>query len=60
MRIISMQPGGDLGAVYRRLVNAVSQIEAKLTCSRSDRFGYITFCPTNLGSKHVTFEMKKV
>nr|UUA80646.1 arginine kinase 2 [Lasioderma serricorne] len=50
VRIISMQNGGDLGAIYRRLVKAAGQIESKLPCSRSERFGYITFCPTNLGT----------
>ncbi|GAB6030226.1 hypothetical protein CHUAL_005903 [Chamberlinius hualienensis] len=50
LRIISMQMGGNLGAVYRRLVNAVNSIEKKIPFSHDDRFGFLTFCPTNLGT----------
>jgi len=50
LRIISMQMGGDLGEVYRRLVSGVSQIEAKVPFSHHDRLGFLTFCPTNLGT----------
>jgi creatine kinase len=50
LRIISMQMGGDLGTVYRRMVAGVNEIEKKLPFSRSDRLGYLTFCPTNLGT----------
>lgn len=50
LRIISMQMGGDLGQVYRRLVTAVNEIEKKLPFSHNDRLGFLTFCPTNLGT----------
>jgi len=50
LRIISMQMGGDLGTVYRRMVEGVTQIESQLPFSHSDRFGFLTFCPTNLGT----------
>lgn len=50
LRIISMQMGGDLGAVYRRLVTAVNDIEKRLPFSHNDRLGFLTFCPTNLGT----------
>lgn len=49
IRIISMQPGGNLGEIYRRLVDAVGQIEKKIKFSRQKRLGFLTFCPTNLG-----------
>lgn len=49
LRIISMQQGGDLGQVYRRLVSAVDIIEKKMKFSHHDRLGFLTFCPTNLG-----------
>jgi len=42
--------GGDLGAVYRRMVNGANAIEAANKFSRNDRFGFLTFCPTNLGT----------
>jgi len=50
LRIISMQPGGDLGAVYRRLINAATDIEKRIPFSHHDRLGFLTFCPTNLGT----------
>ncbi|KAK9758851.1 ATP:guanido phosphotransferase, C-terminal catalytic domain [Popillia japonica] len=50
LRIISMQNGGDLCAVYGRLVEGVRKLEKKLTFSRHSSLGYLTFCPTNLGT----------
>jgi len=50
LRIISMQMGGDLGAVFRRLAEGVNSIEKNLPFSRSERYGFLTFCPTNLGT----------
>lgn len=50
LRIISMQAGGDVGAVYGRLVSAIQSIETLLPFSSSDRLGRLTFCPTNLGT----------
>ncbi|KAK4872238.1 hypothetical protein RN001_016362 [Aquatica leii] len=50
LRIISMQMGGDLGEVYRRLVTAVNDIEKRVPFSHHDRLGFLTFCPTNLGT----------
>lgn len=50
LRIISMQPGGDLKTIYARMVAGVRAIEAKLPFSRDDRLGFLTFCPTNLGT----------
>ncbi|KAL8570860.1 hypothetical protein ACOMHN_023533 [Nucella lapillus] len=50
LRVISMQNGGDVGAVYKRLAKAVKTLGEKLTFARDDRLGYLTFCPTNLGT----------
>lgn len=50
LRFISMQKGGDVGEVYRRLVSAIKQLEKNLKFAYSDRHGYLTFCPTNLGT----------
>lgn len=50
LRIISMQKGGDLGEVYRRLVNGATEIEKRVPFSHHDRLGFLTFCPTNLGT----------
>merc|ERR1712040_17206 len=46
----SMQMGGDLGEVYRRWVSAVQSIEKLVPFSHHDRLGFLTFCPTNLGT----------
>lgn len=45
-----MQDGGNLGDVYKRLIKGVSLLQDKLKFARSQRLGYITFCPTNLGT----------
>ena len=50
LRIISMQEGGDIKAVFARLVNAIKQIEKSIDFSYSEHLGYITSCPTNLGT----------
>jgi creatine kinase/arginine kinase len=50
LRIISMQKGGDIEAVFARLVKAVNAIEEKVAFSYSPHLGYITSCPTNLGT----------
>lgn len=50
LRIISMQKGGDIKEVFTRLVNAIRSIESKVKFAYSDHLGYITSCPTNLGT----------
>ncbi|KAK8762475.1 hypothetical protein V5799_026258, partial [Amblyomma americanum] len=50
LRIISMQKGGNIKEVFTRLVKGVKAIEKKLPFSRDNRFGFLTFCPTNLGT----------
>jgi creatine kinase len=50
LRIISMQMGGNLGEVYRRMVNGANEIEKAGKFSSNERFGFLTFCPTNLGT----------
>jgi creatine kinase/arginine kinase len=50
LRIISMQMGGDIKEVFTRLVNAIKSIESKVQFSYNDHIGYITSCPTNLGT----------
>lgn len=50
MRLISMEKGGNLTSVYSRLVEGVSKVQKKLEFSRHPRLGYLTFCPTNLGT----------
>jgi len=50
LRIISMQPGGDVGQVLDRLIRGVKIIEKQAPFSRDERLGWLTFCPTNLGT----------
>lgn len=49
MRLISMVRDGNLAAV-QRLVKVVQEIEEKLEFLRHRRLGFLTFCPTNLGT----------
>lgn len=50
LRIISMQEGGDIKEVFSRLTNAISKIEEKIEFLYDEHLGYITSCPTNLGT----------
>ena len=50
LRIISMQEGPDIPAVFDRLCRAVAHIETVAKFSHSEHLGYITSCPTNLGT----------
>ncbi|EPB79689.1 arginine kinase [Ancylostoma ceylanicum] len=50
LRIISMQNGGNVGQVLERLIKGVKTIEAQAPFSRDDRLGWLTFCPSNLGT----------
>ena len=50
LRIISMQQGGDIKEVFVRLANAVNELEKDMKFLKSDHLGYITSCPTNLGT----------
>ena len=50
LRIISMQKGADIGAVFERLSRAAGHIETVAKFSHDEHLGYITSCPTNLGT----------
>jgi len=50
LRIISMQEGGAVGEVLGRLIKGLEAISSKAAFSRDDRLGFLTFCPTNLGT----------
>ena len=62
LRIISMQDGGHVGEVYGRLVEGIRAIEGLMKFSSDPRLGWLTFCPTNLGtairaSVHITLPL---
>ncbi|XP_068214768.1 arginine kinase 1-like [Palaemon carinicauda] len=50
LRIISMQEGGNLSEVYNRFMRAATELDKMLPFSFSQRLGFLTFCPTNLGT----------
>merc|ERR1712233_97186 len=50
IRIISMQMGGHLGEVYGRLTGAIEEVGKLVNFSYDDRLGFLSFCPTNLGT----------
>merc|ERR1712168_448490 len=56
LRIISMQKGGDVKAVFGRLAGGINGIEKSVKSESnkgfqfSERFGYLHSCPTNLGT----------
>ena len=45
-----MQKGGDIKEVFQRLTTAIGKLEEKMNFSFSEHLGYITSCPTNLGT----------
>lgn len=51
LRIVAMREGGDLAALFTRLHDGLERL-AKLipAFAHSRRYGYITSCPTNLGT----------
>ncbi len=50
LRIISMQPGADLHAVFDRLCRGAEAIEKVVKFAYDQQLGYLTSCPTNLGT----------
>merc|ERR1712232_1348738 len=47
---ISMQNGADIGQVFERLSRAAAAIEQIAKFAHNEHLGYITSCPTNLGT----------
>ncbi|XP_016973147.1 arginine kinase [Drosophila rhopaloa] len=50
IRIISMEKGGDLGRVYDRMAWGEEALGKHIEFNRDERLGFLTFCPTNLGT----------
>lgn len=50
VRIISIQKGSNIKQVYGRLVKGIKILEKTLKFVQHDKFGYLTFCPTNIGT----------
>lgn len=50
VRIISMEKGSNVKQVYKRLVAGIQLLEKSLKFVYHEKFGYLTFCPTNIGT----------
>ncbi|MEN6458631.1 MAG: protein arginine kinase [Thermoguttaceae bacterium] len=50
LRIQAMQSGLDLASVWQQVDRLDDLIEEKITYAFSDRLGYLTACPTNVGT----------
>ena len=50
IRIISMQMGADFAEVFSRLARASEEIEKIVKFAYYEKLGYLTACPTNLGT----------
>ncbi|CAG35764.1 related to arginine kinase [Desulfotalea psychrophila LSv54] len=50
MRIISQEGSADLAAVFNRLGRALTTLEASLDFVRDESYGYLSSCPTNIGT----------
>ena len=50
LRIISMQAGSNIKQVFSRLSEASSIIESKAKFANDEHFGYVSTCPTNMGT----------
>merc|ERR1711998_220657 len=50
LRIISMQQGSDIRQVFERLSRAAAKIEAIAKFQNDEHFGYVSACPTNMGT----------
>lgn len=50
VRIQAIVPGLDIDGAYKRAESAEHLLDEKLELSFSERLGYLTHCPTNLGT----------
>jgi protein arginine kinase len=50
LRLQSLAPGNDLQAAWKRIQGLDRELEERLPVSHSERLGYLTSCPTNVGT----------
>lgn len=50
LRIISMENGSDFVGIFARLARAAEEIEKVVAFAHDDALGYLTSCPTNIGT----------
>ena len=50
LRIMSLEKGSDIASVFNRLCQGLQILEEALDFARDKTYGYLTSCPTNLGT----------
>lgn len=50
MRIMAVSPGPDLGGVFGRLCRGLDALSSRLDFAFDDRLGFLSSCPTNIGT----------
>lgn len=50
LRVISMEQGSDIAAVFNRLAGFLSFLEEQIDFAQDPRYGYLTACPSNIGT----------
>ncbi len=50
LRIISQEASADLAGLFNHLTKAILELGEKLPFARDERFGYLSSCPTNIGT----------
>lgn len=50
LRLQCVEPGLDIKPAWRKISHVEDELEENLNFSYSSRFGYLTACPTNLGT----------
>ncbi len=50
LRIWALEKGSDFRHIFGRLTQLIKVLEDQLGFARSDRYGYLTSCPTNVGT----------
>lgn len=50
LRIISQETSSNLSAVFTRLCRALAALETHFLFEKNERYGYLTSCPTNIGT----------
>jgi arginine kinase len=59
LRLISVQPGADIAGTVARLQLVVDAIDGAWDFQQSDNFGFLSSCPTNLGTGlRVSFRLR--
>lgn len=50
LKVISMEHGGNIRRTYERIMTAMLKLQRDLNFIKSSRMGYVTFCPSDMGT----------